>query len=124
MSNLIIHAERELKLAGLFDKDSDYKGALGGAVMELVKVYAKQAHSGASASMVRGLFVQVANFENLTPITPDPEEWQNVAGMSGVPMWQNKRNPAYFSDDGGKTCWHVDEKNKERKTLDKSTEGG
>ena len=37
--SLIKHAERELRLAGFFDKDSDYEGALGKAVMELIEVF-------------------------------------------------------------------------------------
>ena len=42
MSDLTDHARNELKLAGLFDKDSDYDGMLGDSVMELVKVFSKQ----------------------------------------------------------------------------------
>jgi hypothetical protein len=33
--SLIEHAKTELQIAGLFDKDSDYEGALEEAVMEL-----------------------------------------------------------------------------------------
>ena len=43
--NLAKHAEYELRKAGLFDKDSDYGGMLGKAVMDIVKVFAKQGHS-------------------------------------------------------------------------------
>ena len=35
MTNLTDFAERELRLAGLFSKDSDYEGMLGDAVLAL-----------------------------------------------------------------------------------------
>lgn len=31
------HAKRELALAGLFDKDSDYAGMIGHAVMKMIE---------------------------------------------------------------------------------------
>lgn len=37
-----LHSRRELKKAGLFDKDSDYNAVIGNAVMELIVVFAKQ----------------------------------------------------------------------------------
>ena len=35
-----------------FDQDSDYEGMLGTAVYEIIKVFAQQGHSGASAEIV------------------------------------------------------------------------
>jgi hypothetical protein len=104
MSNLTEYAENELKLAGLFDKDSDYDGALGKAVLELVKVFSKQGHSGASASMVLQLFNRVAKFKPLTPIGKSKDEWMEV----GTNMWQNKRFYSVFSKDKGKTWYDID----------------
>ena len=40
-SNLINHAEKELKTLGLFDKGSSYDGELAESVMELIKVNKK-----------------------------------------------------------------------------------
>lgn len=65
MSRLVEHAEKELKKAGLFDKDSDYDGMLGDAVLELITTFAKQGHSGFSAQMTRELFHKLSNFEEL-----------------------------------------------------------
>lgn len=50
MSNLTDYAKDELTRAGLFDKDSDYDGMLGTAALEIIEVFAKQGHSGMSAS--------------------------------------------------------------------------
>lgn len=103
MSELLNHAQRELNAAGVFDDDSDYNGALSKAVMELVEVFSKQHHSGASAAITLSLFNRVADFKNLTPLTNNAAEWVNISDMSNHPMWQNKRRGTTFSRDGGKT---------------------
>lgn len=99
MSNLVEHAERELKIAGLFDEDSDYGGMLGTAVLDLVKVFAEQGHSGFSAGMAIGVFTRLAQYDNLTPLTDNPEDWVEVADS----LWQNRRKSSAFSTDGGRT---------------------
>lgn len=108
--SLVEHAERELRLAGLFDSDSDYGGAVGTAALELVKVFAEQGHSGASAYIVLDVFSRLAQFRELTPITSSPDEWRSVDVSTllpgAPPMWQSTRNPSVFSADGGKT-WGV-----------------
>ena len=102
---LVIHAERELRAAGLFDEDADYDGMLGQAVLDLVRVFAGQGHSGASAAMTIDLFARLTSYEALTPLTDDPAEWNHIAEeMAGQPdLWQSSRNSAAFSNDGGKT---------------------
>jgi hypothetical protein len=107
--SLVDHARSELERAKLFDKDSDYEGMLGEAVIELVEKFAAQGHSGYSAHLTLGLFNEVARFKPLTPITSDPSEWMEV----GADTWQSKRNPSLFSKDGGKTWYDIDEDNKE-----------
>lgn len=104
--NLYEHSKDELTRAGIFDKDADYGGALGPAVMELIETFRKQGHSGMSAQMTLDLFTRLAQFGNLTPITSSVDEWEDVSEMSGYPLWQNKRNPSYFSKDAGKT-WYL-----------------
>lgn len=111
MSNLVKHAESELKLAGLFDKDSDYEGMVGKAVLELVKTFSRQGHSGFSARYVLEVFNVVANYKPLTPIGSTKDEWMDVAEMTadGKGMWQNKRRGTTFSRDGGKTWYDIDD---------------
>ena len=114
-SDLECHAEREMKLVGLHEPNADYGGMLFGAVMELIRVFAKQGHSGASAGRVRYFFNKLSNFENLSAITSNPDEWNEV----GTGLWQSKRNPAIFSKDGGKTHYDVNypDNSKESKVL-------
>lgn len=109
--SLVEHAKYELELAGLFDKDSDYDGMLGEAVLELVEVFAKQGHSGFSASQTLQIFNEVANYKPLTAIGVSPDEWVDQSEASGVPMWQNKRRGTTFSRDAGKTWYDIDDPN-------------
>jgi hypothetical protein len=106
------HAKKEMELAGLFDKDSDYDGMLGKAVMELVKVFAKQGHSGFSAHQTLKIFNIVANFKPLTPIGSTENEWIEVAECCAnepTGLWQNARRGTTFSRDGGKTWYDIDD---------------
>jgi len=92
--SLVKHAKMELKIAGLFDKDSDYNGMLGKAVLELVEVFSRQGHSGSSASMVSNLFDKLSRYKPLCPLTFKDEEWVEV----GEGKFQNKRNCSVFKD--------------------------
>jgi hypothetical protein len=96
MSNLVAHAERELRAAGLFDKDSDYSGMLADAVLELVKVFANQGHSGFSAARTIAIFSRVADGKPLVPLTGADDEWTEV----GDGYYQNKRCSRVFRKDG------------------------
>ena len=93
-SNLILHAERELKLAGLHKKDSDYSGMLYGAIMELVKVFSNQGHSGFSANRTIQLFKIVALYETLIPLTGKDSEWNEVSTR----VFQNNRDSRVFKE--------------------------
>lgn len=102
-SKLVKHAESEMRRAGLYDADADYGGMLPHAVMQLVRIHSMQGHSGFSHGYTLALFNKVVNFQVLTPITDDPEEWSDCSMMSCRPSWQNKRQFSCFSEDGGKT---------------------
>ena len=92
MSNLTDFARKELEIAGLFDKDSDYDGMLGDSIMELIECFAKQGHSGYSAGMVRSIFGKLADYKPLTPLTFKDDEWTDT----GREVFQNRRNFAVF----------------------------
>ena len=120
MSNLIAHAEEEMRRAGLYDADADYGGMIPEAVMKLVRALASDGHSGGSHGITMAIFNQVANFKTLTPITNDPTEWVNVSeycGNDSKPVWQNRRDGTNFSNDGGKTYYNIDEKGRPIKTA-------
>lgn len=115
MSNLIEHAKREMELAGV--DDDIYGDMTSKAVLELMEVFSNQGHSGMSASLILGLFTKLARFENLTPLTDNPDEWvhhgEDVWGESDG-IWQNRRNGEAFSNDGGKTYYLLSEGGNDR----------
>jgi hypothetical protein len=92
--SLIDHAKQELSFIGSFDKDSDYNGMIGSAVLELIEVFSKQGHSGFSASIVSDLFDKLSRYKTLSPITGEESEWCSVTND----LFQNKRNHAVFKD--------------------------
>lgn len=101
MSNLVEHARRELALAG---NDEDFNES----IIKAVEAFASFGHSGGSASIAIPMLNDLLQFKNLTPLTNDPEEWQEHSpeqwdGEKGV--WQSRRNSKAFSDDGGTTYY-------------------
>jgi hypothetical protein len=102
--SLTQHAEFELRRAGMMDKSSDYEGMVGYAVLDLVRTFAAQGHSGGSAMQTIALFTHLAKYQTLTPLTADKDEWNLV----GSGMWQSRRKPSVFSGDGGKTWYCID----------------
>lgn len=96
--NLIHHARRELEIAGMFSKDSDYAGMLGESTINLMKLFSLEGHSGFSAAMQTSLFQKVSRFEPLTPLTGADDEWNEV----GDGYWQNRRCSHVFKDADGR----------------------
>ena len=113
MSNLLRHAEDEMRRAGLYSKDADYDGMIPEAVMKMVKCLADEGHSGGSHALVMEIFNRVARFKTLGPLTSDPTEWMSVSeyyGPDSPPTWQSRRQSSCFSLDGGKTYYDLDDK--------------
>lgn len=91
-------AIKELKMAGLYDKDSDYNGMIGKSVEELLKVFQSQGHSGFSASIVASIFKDVVLGGILSPLKGTPEEWEDISNFcDGEILFQNKRCTSVFS---------------------------
>jgi hypothetical protein len=105
-SNLVRHARAELERCGQTAEDPEFSESL----IKAVEAFASYGHSGGSAMCGIDMLTRLLNFKTLSPITSDPDEWQDVSEMSGAPMWQNKRDPSVFSKDGGKTWKGLDER--------------
>lgn len=105
MSNLVEHARRELDLCGQTAEDPGYAASIVAAVA----AFASCGHSGGSAMCAIEQLSTLLRFGNLSPLTANPEEWFDHSEESGVPLWQNRRNSAAFSEDGGETYYLVDE---------------
>jgi hypothetical protein len=104
---LVDHAERELKAAGLFDTDGDYGGHIGPDVLELVRVFAAQGHSGGSMDLTLELFNKVIRYKTLLPLQ---NPMDNREYISHEVMLQSTRVSTVFSDDGGLTWYDIDRK--------------
>ena len=97
VSNLVEHAKVELAL--LDEADWLVEGYL-----KIIQDFADMGHSGSSAIHSVAILERLLLFQNLTPLTDDPSEWNEVTVyLGGKPTWQNNRNPAAMSEDGGKT---------------------
>lgn len=107
---LVEHAEAELRRAGLLDKDSDYAGMAGEAVLELMKVFAAQGHSGGSAPLVAGLFQRLATYQLLTPLENPTKTGEYIVHDECGGVHQCTRKSSVFSDDGGKRWYDIDQR--------------
>jgi hypothetical protein len=103
-SNLVRHAIRELELCGQATEDPEFAASL----VEAVRAFASYGHSGGSAMCGVEMLTQLLRFKTLSPITSNPDEWQDRSVESGTPLWQNRRDPAMFSENGGETWYDLD----------------
>jgi NTP pyrophosphatase (non-canonical NTP hydrolase) len=104
--SLVEHATRELELCGQTAEDPAYAAALVAAVA----AFASYGHSGGSAMAAIEQLHTLLQFRSLSPLTNDPDEWHDHGEISGTPLWQNRRDPAAMSEDGGQTWYFVDDR--------------
>jgi len=83
-------AESELARLG----DSEDQSAINKNVMEIVKVFCEEGHSGFSANCTANLLDRILRWQPLTAIEDKPEDWKEV----GEGSWQHKRYSAVFKD--------------------------
>lgn len=104
MSELVNHAKRELAILG--EEPETIEG-----YVKVIQAFADMGHSGGSASVAIPVINELLQFKNLRPLTDNPDEWflHGEGYDDSYKFWQNKRNPAAFSKDGGKTYYLVNE---------------
>lgn len=99
-SNLVAHALRELDRIG---ETSHEAPSMRDCVVEIVRKFSEQGHSGFSAAWLSAVLDKLLRFQPLAPITDNPEDWFEPADS----LWQCVRDPECFSEDGGKTYYRV-----------------
>lgn len=104
--SLVEHAQRELELSGQWSEDPAYSQSIVCAIA----AFASYGHSGGSAMVAIAQLHALLQFKPLSPLTSDPDEWIDQSEASGRPMWQNRRDPSVFSEDGGQTWYSVEDK--------------
>lgn len=99
------HAQRELELVGEEPQVIEW-------YLAIVDKFNEFGHSGSSAEHTTRVLEQLLRYQNLTPLTDNPDEWIDVREYGdGSALWQNKRNPKAFSNDNGKTYKFIDQHN-------------
>ena len=106
-SGLMRHAIKELDL---LDQSVEYVRTDAGReidfwmrqdILELIRVFAAQGHSGSSASWCIDMFQKLASYQTLTPLTGKDDEWNDVTkyGDPNSKLWQNNRNSSIFKNE-------------------------
>ena len=91
--NLVEHAERELTLMGYTeDSEEGPNKWMRESLLDLIKLFSAQGHSGGTAPYCLGLFQKLAAREPLTPLTGEDSEWEDVSHVGDPSVqYQNKR---------------------------------
>lgn len=104
---LLEHAKQELKYAGYKPIDECEDGPnkwIQENVLELIRVFAAQGHSGMSAPYCARTFFTLASYKALSPIAGNDDEWVEV----GDGMLQNKRCSALFKNKSDNKPYYID----------------
>ena len=109
MSNTQTHALTEFKAAGWLDDDGNYidemQESICKHILELIKVFSDEGHSGSTAPYTVDIFKKLAMFEPITPLTGEDWEWTEISremsGSNNGTLYQNKRCSRVFKDDDG-----------------------
>lgn len=100
--NGVLHAEREFLAAGYIPLDQPQEDGpnkwMQENVLELLRVFGEQGHSGFSANYCIEVFRTLAKFEPLVPLQGTDDEWCEV--HEGT--WQNKRCSHVFKEADGR----------------------
>lgn len=107
--SLVSYAEDELNRIGLTDED-EYNGMMRKHLLHMVGEFANEGHSGFSASYALQCLRKLLNFKPLSPLTGADDEWHDVAEISGVPHYQNKRCSSVFKDGKDGEAYDIDGK--------------
>lgn len=97
-----LHALREFRAAGYTPLDQPQEDGpnkwMQESVLELIRVFSKQGHSGMSAGYCIEMFCKLAKFEPLVPLQGTDDEWNEVSDE----IWQNNRCSHVFKGADGR----------------------
>jgi len=103
---LLSHAENELDAIGMTaDSPDKMNVAMREHLIHMVSEFAKEGHSGFSASYAVGILEKLFSYKPLCPLTGADSEWLAIAesqtnGNNGT-LYQNMRASHVFKDDDG-----------------------
>ena len=98
-------AEKELELFGYSadDKEDGPNKWMYQSIMDLMKVFCDEGHSGSSAPHAIALFTRLASWKPLSPLTGEDDEWNECDEN----RWQNNRASNVFKNEKGE-AWDID----------------
>ncbi len=98
---LVEYVEKEMENAGWIGENSSdpMQQSVAKNILELIRVFVGQGHSGTSANYVLGHFNHLANHRPLGLITDEPDQWKKE--MFGGTVKQHKRCPTVFKREDG-----------------------
>lgn len=89
------HARFELRKQLALPEDSPDRW-IADNVMELIRTFAAQGHSGSSAPYCISMFETLAKYEPIGPLTGEDDEWVEVSDG----LFQNRRCGRVFRENG------------------------
>lgn len=95
MGNLMDYAKREMQ--NWIKSDDVYDRLMAKSVLQLIKTFEKQGHSGFSAPIAIEAFRRLASFKPFSPLTGNDDEWEKIDENT----YQNKRCFSVFKDKDG-----------------------
>ena len=94
---LIQYAEKELSLIGR--KDDEMQQLMNSQILEILKVFADQGHSGFSANYLINKLDRLIRFKPLTQLTGEDDEWVLAyTTRDGISVYQNVRCSSVFKE--------------------------
>lgn len=127
MSNYEKHAVMEFRAAGWTDDNGKFNDpwqeALCIHVLDLLKVFSDEGHSGSTAPYTVNMFKTLSMFEPLVPLTGEDWEWTQIEFGPDM-KYQNKRCSHVFKGDDGRAYdsegrifydWYTDEETGEKR---------
>lgn len=112
MTNLVDHARREL---AAINEDP----IIAEGLLKVIQAFSELKLEAETTHEALTTLNALLEFQHLSPLTDDPEEWYLHDYEDPDKVWQNKRNGEAFSHDGGKTYYLLSEgaHNKNRKPI-------
>lgn len=95
--NLIKHAKQEFEVLG-WPGDCEMQKLMCHNILELIKVFSEQGHSGFSVNYLINHLKPLMSFEPISPLTGEDSEWCEI--RDGI--YQNKRCSHVFKDEDGR----------------------
>lgn len=93
-SALEVHAIDELTRIGMYDSDGEMNKCICEHILKMIKVFAEEGHTGFSANYVIECLQKLLQFEPLSPLTGEEDEWSEP--INGI--LQNKRAYRVFKN--------------------------